>query len=209
MVAVRALVLLALVLAGCGGDDDGNGAADASPSASQEQTTAGEADASGEGSAAGEEAGGSTGGDGSTGDDADLTRAQYITRADQICTQVRRELADGGERVAALARRAAQGKVDPETYYRESARLTEASADAAGDAVDELEALPRPDSRRDALERYLVATRQQVEYLADQADALADRDQAQIAKLNAVTARTGERVRAAARDYGFKVCGGG
>ena len=204
------LALVALLAAGCGGDDDDNGDSAAPATQTQAQTAPAETTPGGGDDA---DTGPDRGTPGSRGGSADenggLTRAEFIERADRICGAVRREIGDNGAKITRLAISAARGKTDPKVYYRDSAKLTEASAEAAGGAVDRLEALPRPTSRRDALERYLAAARDQVEYLADQAEALAQRDQAQIAKLNQVTARTGKRVRAAAHQYGFEVCGGG
>ena len=201
------LALAALIAAGCGGDDDDDaGESGTTPSAVQTETTSGDTDTTGDGD--------DTGGADDDGDDAkdaggSLTRAAFIRRADAICADVRPVLAEKGQEIAALARQAQTGKLKPDEYFEKSAKLVEESAQAADGAVSELEDLPRPEARREALERYLAATRDQVDYLMDQAEATRDGDQQEAARLNAVSNRTSQRVSSAASDYGFKVCGGG
>ena len=198
------LALAALIAAGCGGDDDDAGESGTSPTAVQTETTPGDTDTTGDDSKPADDDG-----DGGQGGGGSLTRAAFIRRADAICAEVRPVLAEKGQAVAALARRAQAGELKPDEYFEKSAKLVEESARAADGAVSELEDLPRPEARREALERYLAATRDQVDYLMDQAEATRDGDQQEAARLNAVSNRTSQRVSSAASDYGFKVCGGG
>jgi hypothetical protein len=206
------LALAALIAAGCGGDDDDDGGDSASSTSvvqtetAQTETSPGGSDTTGEQD---DSVSGGDDGNGSQSGDGSLTRAAFIRRADKICGEVRPELATNGQKIAALARRAQTGKLKPDDYFRMSAELVEESAKAADGAVDQLEDLPRPEDGRAALERYLAATRDQVDYLYDQAEATRDGDQQEAARLNAVSNRTSARVRAAAGDYGFRVCGGG
>ena len=201
------LAVGALIAAGCGGDDDDDGGeAGTTPSATQVETTPGDTDTTGGEDSTGDDSGGGYGQDDSGGS---LTRAAFIRRADTICAEVRPVLAEKGQEIAALARRAQTGDLKPDDYFAQSADLVEESAQAADGAVDQLEDLPRPEARREALERYLAATRDQVKYLMDQAVATRDGDQQEAARLNAVSNRTSQRVEKAATEYGFKVCGGG
>src|SRR5688572_10147447 len=175
------LALAALIAAGCGGDDDDAGESGTTPTAVQPETTPGGTDTTGDGD--------DTGGTDDDGDDAkdaggSLTRAAFIRRADAICADVRPVLAERGQEIAALARQAQTGKLKPDEYFERSAKLIEESAQAADGAVSELEDLPRPEARREALERYLAATRDQVDYLMDQAQATRDGDQQEAARMN-------------------------
>jgi hypothetical protein len=209
------LALAALIAAGCGGDDDDDGGeAGTTATPTQAETTPGATETTGGDSTTSSED--STKGKGD--DDADdaqdddggsLTRAAFIRRADKICGEVRPELAAKGQEIAALARRAQAGELKPDEYFEKAADLVEDSYRAADAAVDQLEDLPRPEERREALDRYLAATRDQVDYLQDQAEVTRDGDQQEASRLNAVSNRTDQRVRAAAAAYGFKVCGGG
>jgi hypothetical protein len=206
------LALIALLAVGCGGDDDdGADSGTTAQTAQTETTPGGSATTGGEDADStnqGDDEQGGGGKNGAQGAEGALGRAAFIRRADKICAAARTELAEKGQGIAALARRAQIGKLEPDDYFRMSAKLTAESAAAGDRAVDQLEELPRPESRRDALERYLTATRDQVDYLFEQAQATRDGDQQEIARLNAVTTRTSRRVRAAATEYGFKVCGG-
>jgi hypothetical protein len=210
---ILVLALTALIAAGCGGDDDDDGGeSGTTPSTVQTETTPGGADTTSDDEDSANDEGSSSPddeGDDPEGGDGSLTRAAFIRRADALCAEVRPVLAEKGQEIAALARRAQTGKLKPDEYFEKSAKLIEDSAQAADGAVSQLEDLPRPKARRGTLERYLTATRNQVDYLLEQSEATRDGDQQEIARLNAVSNRTSQRVRDAATAYGFKVCGGG
>ena len=141
------------------------------------------------------------------GDSGGAQQNAYIEQADRICGEARVKLAETGRKIAALARETEQGKLEPEAYFRQSAKLIEESARTGNEVVEGLEALPPPESDAEALERYLAATRDQLKYLSDQAEATARGAQAEIGELNAESNRNFARAQAAARDFGFKVCG--
>jgi hypothetical protein len=213
-IAYIVLLALALGLGACGGDDEqdgsggssGNSAAPADGTSgraqSDETTTATGADGDPDSDAGGSDGGGSAEGE------QPPTRADYVKRADAICSRARHEIGERGDQVAELVQQAQKRKITAQEYYRRTSSLTARSAEIARDAVGELKALPKPDSRREALQRYLDASAEQAQTLGKQAQAQGRGDGDVVGRLNAQLQRTGARTRAAATEFGFHSCGG-
>ena len=198
--ATIALALIALIAAGCGDDDEDPAQTTTSPAQTEStgsptdtKTTAGESDP------------GQT--DDGGGGEGTIARAEFIRRADKVCAGARAQIVQNGQQIGEALRDASKGKTAAAEYFRAAARLTGLSAEAADDAIAQLEALPDPDSRKDALDRYLAGTRAQAANLHGQAEALKKRDQAAVARLNQKATKTSAQLAAASKDFGFQVCG--
>jgi hypothetical protein len=186
--ATFAFMLAALTGAGCGDDEDDSG----QPAPSQgESTTTTETAAQREPKT----------------DDGTISKSEYNARADPICRAARAELAGNGREIADAQRDASEGKITPSEYFEEAARLEGESAKAGAEAAAELQALPSPSSGQEALDRYLAGVQLQADNLKKQAEALGQRDQAEVARLNQKATLTSARLAEASKEFGFHVCG--
>ena len=212
MLRLSILAAVLVLLAGCGGDDDGSSQ---DPAPAPAETVAGEGPdrsapesdaAPGDTTAAGPPRAMD---DDSAGEPEAVSRTEYIREADRICADVRKDLGAEGRKLQDVLQKLAARKIGKREYYRLSGDLTERFAELVRAAVDRIERLPRPKERRDALDDYLAATRAQSRLFAEQAEVQRRGDVQASAEVNRRLARAAARTRAAARRFGFRTCGGG
>lgn len=227
----RALALPVVVLvlvSGCGGSsDEGGGGRDgagASSGAGEKQSSKsgqarlrreqrrsaggarGAGDAADAGGAPGQRSSGGDGGGGGE-DAAGAARAEVAERGDEICTEAHTDLREVSDRMRALAEKAADEGMPARAYARRMAELTAQTAGAVRAALAKLAALPRPDTAREDLRRYVAMVGAQAILLRKQAEAIGNgRAVDELNRHRADVARTGRRF---ARRFGFEVCGGG
>ena len=209
----RALVVFGLVVAlalpGCFGSDDDNGS---SSSADGSGDTTQQRDANDEGGAGGgassSEGAGTLRSGASTGIEPAATRAELIRRADPVCRAAQARIQRTSKELNTLLRRVARKRVSRREYYQRSAGLTERGQQVVEDTLATLRALGRPPERRAALDRYLTASERHAAVTGEIANALRGRRLRQVAQLNRRWIGLTQTAHAAARAYGFKVCGG-
>jgi hypothetical protein len=198
------LTAFAVAAAGCGGDDDSDERAMSSGSQAQPDSVGMSGDHAETSTTADED---KANGDGGSGGGDAIPKSEYIAKADPICRDAREEIGRNGQEIAEAVHDAQQSKISPAEYFKEAARLTGESAKAAEVAIAKLEDITPPASGQDALQRYLAGTHLQADNLAKQADALAKRDQAEVARLNRKSVQTSAGVAKASHEFGFHVCG--
>jgi hypothetical protein len=203
-VTVRRLLtvlLFALLLAGCGGGDDSGG--NSGGSAGGSGGSGGSSDGSGGGSGGSGGGSGGSGGGGSggssSGGSAEVTKAEFIKKADQVCTDFR-------DKSAELEQKA--NKIPRNQLDRLAPVLRELS-DAADETFDEFDDLQVPAGDEQTIDRYLAANRSQIDVIEKTADAFESGDLKAATKLISSGQDAGNRTQQIAQDYGFKVCGSG
>jgi hypothetical protein len=212
-VAALTCIVAALAIGGCGGDDENDDSASSAPTPSDTSRSAAPQGSSGSSdTTAADDTATST----STSteqpppaDEDGISRTEYRDRADRICRQAQLDIARRSAQYRDLGKALAHGKIKRPEYLRRSGELTEQSGEIAQSAVADLKELPRPASRRDAIEAYLRATTTQAAILTEQGRALQQGRIKDLAELNRRLARVGQGTRTAARRIGFRVCGGG
>ena len=193
-----ALAVLAVALVGCGGEDDEGdhdpgrrvGTVGTQAHADSETVDARSPDADGDVDA------------------GTIAREEYIERADRICREVQARLGGGGAEIRRLVRALARDEIGRREYYRRTAAITADAAQIARRALARLKNLPRPRSRRAALDEYLDLAADVPRLLAAQAALQRKGQVRQVAELTRELASGGARRRAAARRFGFVRCGG-
>jgi hypothetical protein len=101
----------------------------------------------------------------------------------------------------------ARGKIGRREYFRRGGELNERSGRIAQRAVAQLKDLPRPTSRRAAVETYLDGAAKQAAILTAQGRALRRGRVKEVGVLNGRITQVHLRTRSAARRVGFRVCG--
>lgn len=207
---VRKLLSLALVcaivVAGCGGDDDGGAQGGTADRLAPSTAPDGAPD---DPAARGSERRDGTREERDRAAGAGLARVEFVQRADRICRDAQASIAARARAVEDVLQAVARGEIKRDEYRRRTAALTATSAELATRAVARISALPAPGARRDGLEDYLRRTREQAARLAAQAAAQRRGDQQAIVELNRQLARATPQIREAARRFGFEACGGG
>lgn len=93
--------------------------------------------------------------------------------------------------------------------FNDAAKALRDVADQGRTSLHARRALKRPAGDREALEAYYDDVSQQVGITSAAADAIAGEDTARVNALLEEVGLLAERVKGAARTYGFKVCGKG
>jgi hypothetical protein len=202
-------LVLALALAACGGDDDDGGdtTSGSVPTTTEEARTATE-----ETETAAEDDGEERGDDESNDERSEPrapSLAEYVRSADRICRDARSAIVRRSAEYRKVTIAVARGKIKPQEYYRRGGKLTEQTGEIALRAVADLKELPRPRSRREAVEAYLASAATQATTLTEQGEALQHGRNKAVTKLNRRAAQASQETRRAAQRVGFRVCGGG
>jgi len=126
------------------------------------------------------------------------TKAEYIERADEICTAARGELEPLREEADAADQR---GDFDA------LAEAIEQFVVIAERQLDELDALVEPVGDEEEIDAYLAGALETVNFLRSEGQAVANRNQQAAVALAQQAEASAERARRAASSYGFQVCG--
>jgi hypothetical protein len=199
------LTALALVAAGCGGDDDESSAKTETSKTTAETAarteartatekadakTSTERDAGGSANDASGDQAGDAGGD--SGGGGNISRAQFVRRADTICRSTQR-------RLLREVRPNAKAPADVSTY---TTTVTRGFLKAA----DEIDALPEPSSGPSPA-AFLAAERTKMKLIGELGNALKGKDAQELQRVAARAQRAASRSAKLGREQGFKVCG--
>jgi hypothetical protein len=201
LAATIALLLIAGVATGCGGDDnDSNTTTTAPASEAPSSGTTGSAEGGDKGEKPGEQAGGKTGG-GSAPATTPTARRKLIKQADKGCR---------GSQAAELRleSRIAQQltRLNPE-QSSQTARIVGQEAELLRTDQAKLNALQVAAKDRPKLRRLVQAYSQRIAQLTGLRRALLRRDLGGALTLNTRSTAMKALQRSAARDFGFEVCG--
>ena len=133
--------------------------------------------------------------DDSDGSASTVSKAEFIQRADELCRDFRRKRDD------------LEAEADATSDTDRQAQIFRQLADEADATGDKFERLPVPAGDKAIIDRYISASRDQIDVVRRIADALDDRDPGAVATLLGSGERSGDEVQDIAQDYGFKVCG--
>ena len=207
---------LALALAACGDDENDHAVGVAQPGTVDDAQTVpeeGDTTSTPEAEIGGEDEGNeeapARGGEEQDSPSEAPSRAEYIRSADRICRTAQLAIARQSAEYRSVTTAFAQGKIGRREYYRRAGGLTEESGEIAMDAVADLKELPRPSSRREAIEAYLQGATTQSELLTAQGRALQRGNTKEVGKLDPRVGQANAKTRSAAGRVGFRICGGG
>lgn len=136
-----------------------------------------------------------------------LTKAQFITRADAICTRANAKL-KSQQNVINAALKADQAN-DTATNRQALGEAMNRGAQIASPLLDQLRALQPPASDRVVVAKYLSGVASQINLLQQFATAVENDDARGVKTISQQFAQGKASVRGLAQGYGFKVCGSG
>lgn len=123
------------------------------------------------------------------------TKAEFIERADAICTKYRKRTDKLGE------------DGDSPSSAKEQAKVVRQLADEADSTLKEFEDLELPPGDNAPIEQYKELAREQIELVRRAGEALDDGKVQRATTLINSGDETAGRLRGIAQGYGFKVCG--
>jgi hypothetical protein len=134
---------------------------------------------------------------------AEMTRATFITRGDQVCKAGNAAIRSFGAKANALAPKIDSGAEDLSALEAPMRGAYEAERRY----IKALEAIAPPPADQAVIDKLSQAYEQQIALIGREADAASRGDTSAFASLADETQRAGDRARALAQGYGFKVCG--
>jgi hypothetical protein len=132
------------------------------------------------------------------------TKAQYIARADAVCTRSNRQLASVNKQWADALRKRSKDEL-----RRKAPGIFNRAADLGTQRRNELRAIPLPRENPEAVRAYLDRVTTGIALDRDYAVAIRDWNTRRLRSLEPEYSRLRATTRALAQRYGFKVCGRG
>jgi hypothetical protein len=136
------------------------------------------------------------------------SRAELIARGDRLCAAARERIRPVATNLQRIVKALQAGRIDASEYYKHTATLTDQTGAMATGTLSQLRALGHPPGRRRSLERYLAAISAHANLSRKIAAAQRHKRTARVIALNSRWLQASQLAHAAAKAYGFHVCGG-
>jgi|GEM_PF-2395830 len=148
-----------------------------------------------------DDSGGSGSSSGGGSSDATLTKAEYITSADDICRDNQKKIDPIEKQIDALAKDS-QGRGEP----KDIAPILERALNVTKAGFAKLKTLPEPAADKATLDRWLASNEEAFAALEELQLAVAENDRKKAQAPGTKIDRLSTEQRTLARTYGFKAC---